>query len=141
MSKKQAKKKKTLLRVVTLIMGLGFVGSTLAIALSSVFSSNSYHAGVEPSEDAPSVEEQIAMQVRGYEKVLEREPENLTALQGLAQIHLQTRNTEEAIAVIEQLVEYYPEQPEYAGILQILKQQQATPEAEPVEPAAEPETK
>ena len=141
MSKKQAKKKKNLLRVVTLIMGLGFVGSTLAIALGSVFSSNNYTTETEPSEDAPSVEEQIAMQVRGYEKVLEREPENLTALQGLAQIHLQTRNTEKAIAVLEQLVEYYPEQPEYAGILQILKQQQATPEAEPVEPEAEPETK
>ncbi len=131
MSKKQAKKKKNLLRVVTLIMGLGFVGSTLAIALGSVFSSNNYTTETEPSEDAPSVEEQIAMQVRGYEKVLEREPQNLTALQGLAQIHLQTRNTEKAIAVLEQLVEYYPEQPEYAGILQILKQQQATPEAEP----------
>ncbi len=141
MSKKQAKKKKNLLRVVTLIMGLGFVGSTLAIALGSVFSSNNYTTETEPSEDAPSVEEQIAMQVRGYEKVLEREPQNLTALQGLAQIHLQTRNTEKAIAVLEQLVEYYPEQPEYAGILQILKQQQATPEAEPVEPEAEPETK
>lgn len=130
MSKK--KKKKVLLRVVTLIMGLGFVGSSLAIALSSVFSNNNYNARESQPGEAPSIEEQIQMQVRGYEKVLAREPKNLTALQGLAQIHLQTRNTAEAIPVLEKLVEYYPEQQEFAAILQIVKQQ-TSQEAQPVD--------
>ena len=134
------KKKKFWLRAVTLIMGLGFVGSTLAIALSSVFSRDNYSAEQSQPNDAAAIQEQIQMQVKGYEKVLEREPNNLTALQGLAQIHLQTGNTAKAIPVLEKLVEYYPEQPEFASILQLVKQQQASQEAtsEP-EPQAQPE--
>ena len=134
------KKKKFWLRAVTLIMGLGFVGSTLAIALSSVFSRDNYSAEQSQPNDAAAIQEQIQMQVKGYEKVLEREPNNLTALQGLAQIHLQTGNTAKAIPVLEKLVEYYPEQPEFASILQLVKQQQASQEAtsEP-KPQAQPE--
>jgi cytochrome c-type biogenesis protein CcmH/NrfG len=72
------------------------------------------------------------MQISGYEKVLEREPKNATALQGLAQIYLQTGKIEKAVPVIEKLVAYYPDQPQYAGVLQVIKQQQAQqPEATP----------
>ncbi|MEM7760803.1 MAG: tetratricopeptide repeat protein [Cyanobacteria bacterium P01_A01_bin.40] len=124
-NKKKAKKGKTLSRVVTLVLGLGFAGSTLAIALSSVFSQNNYSASnSDSSEEAPSVEEQIQLQAKGYEKVLEREPENFTALDGLTQIYLQTGQPEKAIPTLEKLVELYPEQQEYAGILQIIQQQQ-----------------
>lgn len=134
MPKKKGKKNKTLLRVATLVMGLGFAGSTLAIALSSVFSRNNYSAtNTENSNDGPSEEEQIQMQVNGYQKVLEREPKNITALQGLAQIYLQTGNPEKAIPTLEKLVEYYPEQEEYAGILEIIKQQQVSQPTEPTE--------
>ncbi|MEM9510558.1 MAG: tetratricopeptide repeat protein [Cyanobacteria bacterium P01_E01_bin.35] len=124
-NKKKAKKGKTLSRVVTLVLGLGFAGSTLAIALSSVFSQNNYSASnSDSSEEAPSLEEQIKLQAKGYEKVLEREPENFTALDGLTQIYLQTGQPEKAIPTLEKLVELYPEQQQYAGILQIIQQQQ-----------------
>ena len=121
-NKKETKGKK-LSRVVTLVLGLGFAGSSLAIALSSVFSQNNSN-DIAANSDA-SLEEQIQVQVRGYEKVLEREPENVTALEGLAQIYLQTGDPKKAIPTLEKLVEYYPEQPEYAGILAIIKQQEA----------------
>ncbi len=129
--KKKEKKSRTLSRIVTLVLGLGFAGSTLAIALSSVFSQNSYNATNSAadsgnSESAPSVEEQIQLQASGYEKVLDREPNNITALEGLTQIYLQTGQPEKAIPTLEKLVEYYPEQPEYAGILQVIKQQEAS---------------
>ena len=132
--KKNKTKTKTLVRVVTLVMGLGFAGSTLAIALSSVFSQNNYTASEPQSGEGPSIEEQVKMRVDGYEKVLAREPKNITALEGLAQIHLQTNNTAEAIPVLEKMVEYYPERQEFAGILQIIKQQEAIPKTEPVKP-------
>ena len=110
-------------------MGLGFAGSTLAIALSSVFSQDNYTASEsQQSGNAPSLEEQIQMRVEGYEKVLAREPKNITALEGLAQIHLQTNNTEKAIPLLEKMVEYYPERAEFASILQIIKQQQTSQE-------------
>ncbi len=141
MSKKKGSKKKTkpLVRVVTLVMGLAFAGSTIAIALSSVFSQrNSTAHQSEAYGDAPSVEEQIQMQVNGYEKVLEREPKNVTALEGLAQLYLQTQNTAKAIPVLEKMVEYYPERQEYAGILEIIKQRSSSQESTPEAPQAVP---
>lgn len=137
MSKKKGSKKKTkpLVRIVTLVMGLAFAGSTIAIALSSVFSQDNYTASQpEADSDAPSMEEQIQMQVSGYEKVLEREPKNITALEGLAQLHLQTQNAEKAIPVLEKMVEYYPERQEYAGILEIIKQQSSSQNPSPATP-------
>ncbi|BAZ46142.1 hypothetical protein NIES4102_31710 [Chondrocystis sp. NIES-4102] len=133
---KKEQKTKTWLRVVTLILGLGFTVSTAAIGLSGLFSKNNANSNVsESTENGENAEEQIQMQIRGYEKVLEREPKNATALQGLAQIYLQTGKMELAIPVIEKLVAYYPNQPEYAGILQLIKQQQAQ------QPATPPQTK
>ena len=122
MSKKK-QKRKTLSRIVTLVLGLGFAGSTLAIALSSVFSQNNSPT-VSSNADAADAEEQIQQQIDGYQKVLEREPQNVTALEGLAQIYLQT-DPKQAIPTLEKLVEYYPEQQQYAGILKIVKQQEA----------------
>ena len=137
-SKKETKGKK-LSRIVTLVLGLGFAGSTLAIALSSVFSQNNSNS-VSSNPDAPSIEEQIQVQVSGYEKVLEREPENVTALEGLAQIYLQS-DPKKAIPTLEKLVEYYPEQPEYAGILEIIKQQEGNrPATTDTQPEATPPT-
>jgi len=139
MSKKKGSKKKTkpLVRIVTLGMGLAFAGSTIAIALSSIFSQrNSTAHQSQAYGDAPSLEEQIQMQVSGYEKVLEREPNNITALEGLAQLYLQTQNTAKAIPVLEKMVEYYPERQEYAGILEIIKQQQTSQKSPPEKPEA-----
>ena len=134
MSKK--KQNKTLSRIVTLVLGLGFAGSTLAIALSSVFSQNNSPT-VSSNPNDPDVEEQIQQQISGYQKVLEREPQNVTALEGLAQIYLQT-DPKQAIPTLEKLVEYYPEQQQYAGILEIIKQQEAS-QPEPNPPSQQPE--
>lgn len=135
----KAKKSKTLSRIITLVLGLGFAGSTIAIALSSVFSQNSPTVS-NSNTDTVSLEEQIQLQIDGYEKVLEREPENVTALEGLAQIYLQTGDPKQAIPTLEKLVEYYPEQPEYAGILDLIKQQEIEPaETKPPEATPQPE--
>lgn len=126
MSKKKSKKSKKLSRIITLVLGLGFAGSTLAIALSSVFSQpNSHNAGAN-YPDAPTIEEQIQQQISGYEKVLEREPKNTTALEGLAQIYMQT-DPPKAIPTLEKLIEYYPEQQQYVSVLEAIKQQQTNP--------------
>jgi outer membrane protein assembly factor BamD (BamD/ComL family) len=129
MSKKKDNKSKTWLRVVTLILGLGFAASTAAIGLSSMFSKNSSNVSQSNNTGDPTdIEAQIQKQVSGYEQVLKREPKNETALQGLsqiAQLYLQTGKTEKAIPVIETLVKHYPEKPEYAKVLQAIKQQQA----------------
>ena len=139
MSKKsqKAKKSKTLSRIVTLVLGLGFAGSTIAIALSSLFNQNNSLTASNSNTDTASLEEQTQLQIDGYEKVLEREPENVTALEGLAQIYIQTGDPKQAIPTLEKLVKYYPEQPEYAGILNLIKQQEIEP-AETKPPEATP---
>ena len=135
--KKKETKSKKLSRLITLFLGLGFAGTTLAIALSSVFSQDSSQNVAGNYPDSPSAEEQIKIQVDGYEKVLEREPKNTTALEGLAMIYLQTGESKKAIPALEKLVEYYPEQPQYAAVLEGLKQQEANP---PAASEAQPET-
>jgi acetolactate synthase small subunit len=117
-------------RVVTLILGLGFAASTLVIALSSVFSESKSSNVAANDPNAPPVEEQIKIQVSGYEKVLEREPKNVTALEGLALIHLKT-DPKKAIPTLEKLVKYYPQQQQYAVVLEQVKQQAVKPTAAP----------
>lgn len=137
-NKKKEKNSKKLLRIVTLIFGLGFAGSMLALSLGGVFSQTNSPSANYDNPDAPSIEEQIQLQVRGYEKVLEREPSNLTALEGLTQIYLQTGNKEKSIITLEKLVKYYPEQPQYAEALKEVKQQNVS---KPVPKQKAPETK
>ncbi|MGF1539788.1 MAG: tetratricopeptide repeat protein [Pleurocapsa sp.] len=115
---------KTLQRILVTIFGLAFVGSTGAIVIAGLFSNGSKTAP-EQSVDAPSIEEQVQIRASGYEKVLEREPQNFTALSGLAEIYLQTGNIEKAIPPLEKLAEYYPEQPQFAALLTEIKKQQA----------------
>jgi ABC-type oligopeptide transport system substrate-binding subunit len=133
MAKNKSKQETTgrkLSRVVTLVLGLGFAASTLVIALSSVFSQSESSKVATADPDAPSVEEQVKLQVTGYEKVLEREPKNATALEGLALIHLKT-DPKKAIPTLEKLVKYYPERQEYAVVLAQVKKQAVKPTSAP----------
>ena len=131
MGKKRKKetKSKTLLRVVTIVIGLAVAIPMMAGAFASIFSQNNHsNASYSGQEEAPGLEEQIQMQTDGYTKVLEREPKNETAIQGLmqiAQLHLQTGNTKEAIPVLAKIVKYAPEQAEVAKVLAGLRKQEA----------------
>ncbi len=115
---------KTLQRILVTVFGLAFVGSTGAAVIAGFFSNDNTTNANNPV-DAPSMEEQIQIRASGYEKVLEREPENITALTGLAEIYLQTGNIEKAIPPLEQLVKSYPEQKEFAALLTEIKKEQA----------------
>jgi thioredoxin-like negative regulator of GroEL len=118
---------KTLQRILVAVFGLAFIGSTGAIVMAGLFS-NKNATSPTASNNTPSLEEQAEIQARGYEKVLEREPENMTALTGLVEIYLQTGNVDKAIPPLEKLVQFYPEQKEFEQILQVIKQQQAQQE-------------
>ena len=134
--KRKSKGNKSLIRIVTLIVGMAFAVPMLAGALSSVFSQDNSPTASNNNSDA-ALQEQIQLQIDGYEKVLEREPKNVTALEGLAQIYLQTGDPKQAIPTLEKLVEYYPERQEYAGILDLIKQQEVEP-AQTTPPEATP---
>lgn len=145
MSKKKKNpetKSKTIQRAITLVLGLGFAGSSLAIALVGFFGqqgTNTAQSG-SPENSQAAAAEQLQVQIKGYEKVLKREPKNSAALKGLAQIHMQTGDMQKAAPVLEKIVKYYPEEKEVAAILQIIKQQEAARSANSTSnPAPKPE--
>lgn len=65
----------------------------------------------------------LAAEASGYQKVLEREPDNDTALNGLLKIRLQQKDIDGAIAPLEKLAQIHPEQTEYSILLAQAKAQ------------------
>jgi tetratricopeptide (TPR) repeat protein len=61
----------------------------------------------------------------GYQKVLDREPNNDTALNGLLKIRLQQKDLDRAILPLTKLAQLHPEQTEYSTLLAQAKQQTA----------------
>ncbi|MGB0564737.1 MAG: tetratricopeptide repeat protein [Spirulinaceae cyanobacterium] len=66
---------------------------------------------------SPQTQESLRKQTEGWELVLEREPNNLTALQGLVEARLQQGQIREAMLPLARLAQLTPEQPDYAILL------------------------
>jgi cytochrome c-type biogenesis protein CcmH/NrfG len=116
---------KPLQRILIILSCIAFAGSTV-IATAGLFIS----AFQEP-KDTPKTatakttaaqEEQLKAQASGYETVLQREPENQAALQGLVQIRLQMKDFQGAIAPMEKLVKLNPGNAEYKALLAGIKE-------------------
>ena len=110
-------KNKKLQRLLVIVFGLAFVGSTGAVIVGGLLNSESTTASQSAYPDAPSPTEQLQSQAKGYAKVLEREPENPTALLGLLQISLQTGDLKTAISPLKKLVTIYPERKDLSNLL------------------------
>lgn len=72
---------------------------------------------------SPQELNRLEAEAHGYQKVLEREPNNNTALTGLLKIRLQQKDLQGAIAPLEKLAKLNPEQTEYTNLLAQAKQQ------------------
>lgn len=66
--------------------------------------------------------EKLARQAEGFELVLEREPNNIAALQGLVEARLEQGQLQEALRPLERLANLSPQQPDYAILLGQAKQ-------------------
>jgi len=79
-------------QIFALVSMVGFAGSAI-FGIVSLFSSGlSSEHQQKPVAAAVSQESLLAAQERGYVTVLQREPQNLTALEGLANVRLQMNN-------------------------------------------------
>ncbi|MEB3291414.1 MAG: tetratricopeptide repeat protein [Leptolyngbya sp.] len=76
-----------------------------------------------PATDPAAAQAELESQARGYELVLEREPDNQTALRGLIDTQIQLGNVEAVVAPLEKLVELNPTVTEYQVLLAQTKQQ------------------
>ncbi|GAB4224697.1 MAG: hypothetical protein Kow0049_00710 [Stanieria sp.] len=117
--------RKTVQRVLVLLFGLAFIGSTAFMLVGSLFSNDSQSSASTSKATGSSEQEQLQAQIRGYEKVLTREPNNPTALQGLVQARLALQDLPGAIEPLEKLVQLYPQEPELKALLEAVKQKSA----------------
>lgn len=87
-------------------------------------------ASQEPPKNAQTAatakNSQLEEMAKGYERVLEREPENQFALQKLVEIRLQMNDLQGAVAPMEKLVKLNPDNAQYKALLEGIKQRAGT---------------
>lgn len=112
--------------VVTIVGFLGFSFFPLLENILPRFNKSSVASSVpspQGSNPANSALVDLAAQAKGYELVLQREPDNSTALQGLLEIRLQQGDLKGAIVPLEKLAQVKNEESDYAVLLAQARQQ------------------
>ena len=104
-------------QIFALVSMVGFGGSTIFGMVSLFGSGLSSQHPQKSATAAVSQESLLAAQERGYETVLQREPQNQTALEGLANVRLQMNNKVGAIEPLEKLVKLNPDRADYKALL------------------------
>jgi tetratricopeptide (TPR) repeat protein len=105
---------------------IGFVGFSMIPLISTALKESQPSSVATPATSrTPGAGQQSKIQdaARGYELVLQREPENQTALQGLLEARIQLGDLKGAIAPLEKLAALNPNQTEYTILLAKAKQQ------------------
>lgn len=117
---RKMEKRKQLQKIMIMLSVVSFLGSTI-FGLGKMFMG----ANSQPSQPkTPTAQSTLtlAAQEKGYQTVLEREPNNQTALEGLVNTRIAMNNLPGAIEPLEKLVKLYPSQAEYKTILAKIKQ-------------------
>lgn len=106
-------------RTFILVSGVLFL-SSMAVSTINLFNSATSQPLPSP---VTSAEQTLDAQERGYELVLQREPNNVVALEGLATTRLEMNDPQGAIAPLENLVKLNPGNTEYVAQLAQARQQ------------------
>jgi tetratricopeptide (TPR) repeat protein len=108
----------TLKRVLTISSGLVFLALMVVPTLGLLKNNNSNSSqGNQPGQQETIPPEKLREMAKGYEKILEREPDNPTALQGLAQAKLQLKDY---IGAREPLEKLYKKNPDSLEVMLVL---------------------
>jgi tetratricopeptide (TPR) repeat protein len=103
-----------------ILMLLALVSFSMMPLLTSILKSD---RSSQPSPLSQVEQEKLASQALGYQMVLEREPDNQTALRGLLDTRLQQGDLKQAIEPLEKLAQLNPQQSDYLLLLAEAKQQ------------------
>jgi tetratricopeptide (TPR) repeat protein len=121
-----SQKRNPWINVVLVLAVLAFVGFSMVPLLGSIFEGSEPSARTTPAA-TPSIsadkKAELEAQAKGYELVVQREPQNVTALKGLLEVRLQQGDIQGAIAPLEQLAKLNPDQTDYGVLLAQAKQQ------------------
>ncbi|OCQ96654.1 hypothetical protein BCD67_16230 [Oscillatoriales cyanobacterium USR001] len=93
---------------------VSFVGST-AFTVGKLFIEGLNRPQPIPTQNAKVLS--LAEEERGYQLVLQRESENQTALEGLADVRMRMGNQKGAVEPLEKLVKLYPDREDYKVLL------------------------
>ncbi|MEW6495989.1 MAG: tetratricopeptide repeat protein [Cyanobacteriota bacterium] len=116
---------KPIQRILIILSGLAFFATT-SFGMVELFSKGFQEPENKAQTAATAANSQLEAQARGYEMVLQREPENQLALQGLVQVRMQMNDLQGAIAPMEKLVKLNPDNPQYKALLEGIKQRAGT---------------
>jgi tetratricopeptide (TPR) repeat protein len=99
-----------IINVVLVLVSVAFMGVSLAPMLGGLFSANPTPT---PEADTISEQDQVKIQIQGFEAVLRREPKNQTALEGIVGLKLQIGDIRGTLEPLQTLAESYPDQVRY----------------------------
>jgi cytochrome c-type biogenesis protein CcmH/NrfG len=117
--------KSPLTKVVVIISGIAFLSSSV-LGLGSLIVS-SIDKPTKKENTAQSQNAQLQAQEKGFLAVLQREPNNQTALRGLVEIRMRTGDAPGTKAALEQLVKLNPTNQQYKEFLTALNKQLTDP--------------
>ncbi|MBE9201407.1 MULTISPECIES: tetratricopeptide repeat protein [unclassified Nodularia (in: cyanobacteria)] len=120
-----------IVRIILALAVTAFVGVSVIPIISAINNPSPLNQNAASTSSSGSASNQLSKlqdEVRGYELVLQREPENQTALNGLLQARLQLLSLKQGdiqgvIEPLEKLARLNPQQSEYGVLLAQAKQQ------------------
>ncbi|MBA3922195.1 MAG: tetratricopeptide repeat protein [Nostocaceae cyanobacterium] len=113
---KRIQRKNKILAIVSLVSFAGSGLFTVVPALQKALSQDTTLQAAASAETAS-----LQKQRQGYELVLQREPNNKVALEGLVKVKLQLKDGNGAITALEKLKQSHPEREDYKVALADLK--------------------
>ncbi|MBD2100827.1 tetratricopeptide repeat protein [Leptolyngbya sp. FACHB-261] len=99
-----------------LISMVSLLGFSVAPFLPNLFDQSASVAST-PQNTPADLQADLKAQERGYELVIQREPDNRTALEGLVRTRAQLGNFQGLVEPLQQLVKLSPQEPGYAVLL------------------------
>ncbi|MGG6293967.1 tetratricopeptide repeat protein [Leptolyngbya sp. AN02str] len=118
------KRNRIVLSSILIVAALAFLGLMFMPILGALQAgSRTAQPGSSPAASPTAQQEELEAQAKGYTLVLQREPENQTALKGLLEVRIRQGKIEDAIEPLEKLAQLNPEETEYTVLLAQAKQQ------------------
>lgn len=120
-----AKRNRWLVGTVLTVALAAFLSLSLLPLLGGIGSKkpSTGNASSNPSSDPAAVQAELESQAHGYTLVLEREPDNQTALKGLVETRIQLKDLQGVVDPLEKLAKLNPDVADYTVLLAQTKQQ------------------